>query len=240
MSSSNPVIVTASRYSKHDFHKKALIAHLYDIQEREDFIFYPFLDNTKGLPTVYNQALDLFSDSSCIIFVHDDVVIEDQFLFHKIFDLFNNQDIGVVGLAGATNFEPHPKYGCYWHLCSKDRQTDLSGSVNHFTKGVTPENFHSHPSYQSVYGFTPKRCLVMDGLFLAVCPKKLNGARFDEQFQFHHYDLDFCLTCNSKRVKMSTSSIKVTHASGGESGLGNEWLESNKKFMAKWYPIYML
>ncbi len=57
---------------------------------------------------------------------------------------------------------------------------------------------------------------MLDGLFLAVSMQTLISAkdlRFDEQFDFHFYDLDFCRSAGKKEVSMGTWPISVTHAS---------------------------
>jgi uncharacterized protein YchJ len=75
----------------------------------------------------------------------------------------------------------------------------------------------------------------MDGLFLAVHPPSLNGVRFDEQFQFHFYDLDFCLAAAKAGVLLATTSVEVIHAAGSGDGYGSpSFKEAQSRFCAKW------
>ena len=116
-----------------------------------------------------------------------------------------------------------------WHNSPKETQT---GSVCH---PVTINGKQKY--YMSSFGPAPKRCVVMDGLFLAIdFPKLLeSGVRFDEQFEFHFYDMDFCLNAYRKELKLSTWPIWVRHASHGE--YKELWDASQKVFFEKWKDV---
>jgi len=79
-----------------------------------------YTSNSKGLSKVYNDTI--YVDTSkkgtvydCYMFVHDDVYIDDAFVFDKIEDSFQEYDI--LGVAGASN--PEIKSPALWHLMTK-------------------------------------------------------------------------------------------------------------------------
>jgi GT2 family glycosyltransferase len=108
-----------------------------------------------------------------------------------------------------------------WHLASPREQH--VGEVAHCHEGKI---------WTTVFGPTKSRALTLDGLFLAVKPKVLRekGLEFDENFNFHFYDLAFCLRANQKRVTCGVLPIRVVHHGIGDSMLTEDWEQSNIKF----------
>ena len=78
--------------------------------------------------------------------------------------------------------------------------------------------------------------MTLDGLFLSVKVKDLveKEVFFDEDFDFHFYDIAFCLRANEKQVKAGTMQIHVIHHGLGDSMLSAEWQLANKKFKEKY------
>lgn len=188
-----------------------------------------FTENKKGLPNVYNKAINSLSWANktdpydCLLFVHDDVRIEHSTPFDVIEKFFNKGN-SIVGLAGASTYKPQEP--ALWHLASE--QNSWSGAVSH--------PYKDEQLYMTSFGPVPQRCLVMDGLFLAVDVEAFGkGLRFDEQFTFHFYDIDFCLTANSKELKMTTAPIWCTHKSPGlQNAQDNTFVVSQERFLKKW------
>lgn len=183
------------------------------------------INNTEHISKHYNKVLEMGIDMKydCIILMHDDVSIEDKFLNIKLQSAFQNHD--VVGLAGARQVEL--KQPALWHLMSK--QEDWTGAVAH---PASPDQV-----FMTNFGPTPQRCLVLDGLFLAIKVSSLtDGIRFDENIPgiAHHYDIDFSLTCNSHTLKLTTWPIWAVHRSPGLEERGNDFVESEKYFLNKW------
>ena len=185
--------------------------------------FHIVTNNTEGLSKVYNNFINDDNKDKIVLFVHDDVIIHQIDLVENLNKAIENFDI--IGLAGSEEFNIGEKN--MWHICS-DRSKH-SGSVTH----VIP---NTDLVCGSVYGPTPKRCLVMDGLFLAVNIERAISQewKFDEDFDFHFYDLSSCLLANQKRLKMGTWNINVTHYGIGDSCFSTSWEENNKKFVEKW------
>ena len=107
-----------------------------------------------------------------------------------------------------------------------DKAENLSGRVGHG---------EGYPARVSRYGPTPQRCLLMDGVFLAVRRRVLRqrGLRFDERFHFHFYDLEFCRRAEQLGVSMGTWPISAIHQSGGDFGSAR-WRSVLAAYFQKW------
>ena len=75
----------------------------------------------------------------------------------------------------------------------------------------------------------------MDGLLLAASSETLikNKLRFDEQFEFHFYDMDFCRQAEVKGVTMGTIPLSLMHESGGNFS-SEAWKQGYQKYIQKW------
>src|SRR5271163_3562428 len=60
--------------------------------------------NDRGLPHLYNRAIQKSKDDEALLFIHDDVLIEDFHIFVRLCDAF--QAFDVVGVAGNTSINP--------------------------------------------------------------------------------------------------------------------------------------
>lgn len=173
-------------------------------------------ENTDSLSVQYNKAKKYYDQYDAIIFLHDDVFITDAFLIEKLQVAFAQFD--VVGLAGGADISLK-SYGLWHMMC--DPKT-FSGAVSHFD--------NSGKEFVTAFGPFGKRCLLMDGLFLAVNPKTTKNVNWDENVMFHHYDLLFCLEANKLKLKLGTAPIYVTHESPGLKGFSEEFKKSDAYF----------
>ncbi|MBL8827353.1 MAG: hypothetical protein JNM18_10295 [Planctomycetaceae bacterium] len=183
--------------------------------------------NRTGLSTIYNQILnERAGRDEVVVFVHDDVTIGDLFIQEKLTAAVGPLGYAIVGLAGTSSFNLMlDKPVTMW---LQPPQQALSGAVEHAAG--------EHANHWSAYGPTPRRCVVMDGLFLGVDMLKIGGVRFDEQFEFHFYDLDFCLTAHRAGLALGTQNIYVNHQSGGSYNSA-AFAATQEKFRAKWRAI---
>ena len=178
--------------------------------------FHIFKDNNRGLSVCYNEILrDPKNSNKTVLFVHDDVVIDDLFLYEKLI----NSPYTITGLAGAKSFNKQADK-LAWHLCAN--RSDYVGEVAH----INPEG----NIWTTVFGPTKSRALTVDGLFISCKVNEMNGVEFDENFNFHFYDIAFCLRANEKKIKCGVLPIHVIHHGLGDSMLTPEWEESNNKF----------
>lgn len=215
-SSNNYFFVVATQKSQEEFNKNSQIALFLDKSgyRSKCKVFY---ENKTGLPTIYNRFISENNKDKRIIFVHDDVLIEDLFFEEKLDIAFEKYDI--VGLAGSKKCDLSRPPA--WHLMS-DKE-DHVGEVTHSSNKMV---------WTTCFGPTSERALVLDGLFLAVNVKKLldTDTKFDERFSFHHYDITFCLRANKSKLKMGVAPIRVTHFGLGDSMNTPEWHHSGSLF----------
>ena len=183
--------------------------------------------NRQGLGTIYNRFLNARHADKILVFVHDDVRIEDLFFAEKLNEAIKSFD--VIGLAGNRR----PEADC---LSWFDPARPLSGFVAH-KLDERPADSQLETIFVSSYGPTPAACGLLDGLFLAVNTERVlaRGARFDERFAFHFYDLDFCLTCAAQGLKVGTWPVWAVHESGGSFD-SPEWREAAGLYREKWLP----
>lgn len=213
------IVTCTTAKTDEEFHTKPIFHSLRKQCELNSNIdFYIFKDNKRGLSECYNEILnDEKHLEKTALFVHDDVILEDMFLYEKLI----HSPYSITGLAGAKTFNKASDK-LAWHLCA-DRSAFV-GEVAHVNKdkGV----------WTTVFGPTNSRALVLDGLFLSCKVKDLKEKElsFDEGFNFHFYDIAFCLRANEKKVTCGVLPIRVVHYGLGDSMLTNDWEESNKKF----------
>lgn len=183
--------------------------------------------NRTGLSTIYNSVLnERAGRDEIVVFLHDDVTIGDLFIQEKLNEAVGPLGYAIVGLAGTSSFNLMlDKPVTMW---LQPPHQALSGAVEH----AAPNGQNAW----SYYGPTPRRCVVMDGLFLAVDMLKIGNVRFDEQFEFHFYDLDFCLTAHQAGLMLGTQNVYVNHQSGGSYN-SPAFAATQEKFRAKWRAI---
>jgi len=185
-------------------------------------------NNKSGLSQAYNRQLtaENLIKHDIVLFVHDDVFIDDLKLKGKLYTAMNQMKYDIVGLAGSSKIKI--KQPCLWHTMSE--REDMSGAVSH------PINESSQLGVTS-FGPWPKRCLVVDGLFMAVNLKNVlhAGWKFNESFKFHHYDLSSCLDANKLKLKIGTYPIHVTHASPGLRDINDKTFQESQQIFYKQY-----
>jgi hypothetical protein len=181
----------------------------------EPFIFK---DNQKGLSECYNEILkDPKNQDKMVLFVHDDVVLEDLFLYEKLM----NSPYSITGLAGTKSFNKKADKMA-WHLASSGRE-DYIGEVAHIKDGKV---------WTTCFGSTQSRALIIDGLFIACRVSDLikKDLYFTEDFKFHHYDMSLCLNALEKKITVGVLPIRVIHHGLGDSMLTEDWENSSQKF----------
>jgi GT2 family glycosyltransferase len=194
---------------------------LHHDQNNGDIDIKIFPNNTRGLSTVYNEVLkDPKNRGKIALFVHDDVELEDLFLLEKLI----HSPYSITGVAGARSFNKKSQLAA-WHLSAP--REDYVGEAAHFNSGKV---------WTTVFGPTKSRALVLDGLFLSCKIDNLvdKEVYFDEDFNFHFYDIAFCLRANQKGVTCGVLPIRVVHHGLGDSMNSEEWKKSNELFKQKY------
>lgn len=183
--------------------------------------------NRRGLPEIYNAAIST-SPAEILVFMHDDVWIEDIFFVDLLISGLQNFDL--IGVAGTRRRQPNQLAWAFSAFVDnafvKEEPEQLSGAIGH---GNWP--FGEINSY----GPIPQECELLDGLFFAVKKSTLqeSGIRFDQRFDFHFYDLDFCRQARQCGLRVGTWPISLTHQSGGNYGSA-QWWSSYRTYIEKW------
>lgn len=190
-------------------------------------IFYDS-NNTEGLSKKYNEIIVKHKASfDNIVFVHDDVYVDDLYVCEKLVRAHNDFDI--VGLAGGIN--PKIQKLALWHLmCGGFGSNNLRGAVAH------PFNDKGQ-IFMTSFGPTPARVAILDGLFLSINVRKANsvGWKFNENYTFHHYDIASSIDANNKKLKLGVAPIWVVHKSPGLLNTNDDlFLNSQNKFIEEY------
>jgi GT2 family glycosyltransferase len=240
-------LVTATRLSRERFWKESLLGQSLRLFPKElmpelAIVFDNEWPNTRGLPEIYNAAIESADKNTFLLFVHDDVFIHDVFLGHRLNEAMMGAD--VVGLAGSRSSDPRQpswllKFNAELDAVAWQQDPDiaLSGAVSHMRTTQLDEGERLPPPepHLSIYGETPAECHLLDGLFLAAKAWQLKntGLRFDPRFAFHLYDLDFCRSARKVGLKLGTWPILVTHASPGNFQ-SDAFKEGARRYLSKW------
>lgn len=186
-----------------------------------------FTENSVGLPQIYNQAINEARDKPAIlVFLHDDVHLSDFYWSdHLVNGLTRFQ---ILGLAGNKRRVPRqPAWAFIDDKFTWDTRENLSGVVGH-GNGFPCSNL-------SVFGPPNQEVKLLDGLLIASYSQTLleREIYFDERFDFHFYDMDFCRQAEAKGVTMGTYPISVVHESAGAFGTP-AWRIAYQKYLEKW------
>lgn len=219
------VLVSATRASASDFATHTLLgASLQRLAFEPRLRAVVAFDNRAGLPAVYNAGLAQCADDDLVVFVHDDVALDDYHVVDRLTE--GLQAFDVLGIAGNRRRLPRQSgWGFVDELGTWDDPQHLSGTVAHGTAGRVTR-----------FGPAPAPCELLDGLLLAAQAGRLRRAQvaFDPRFQFHLYDLDFCRTARAAGLTLGTWPLAVTHASAGN--FGPAWRAALPLYLNKWEP----
>jgi GT2 family glycosyltransferase len=185
-------------------------------------------ENRRGLPSVYNDALARCRAGDLVLFVHDDLWLDDPDWRAKLEAGLQRYD--VIGVAGNRRRQPGQPGWAF--LGRTDRGAYLRDDAN--ISGAIREG--ERPGGDRVeFGPAPADCELLDGVFIACNADALRrtGTAFDEAFAFHFYDLDFCRTARAARLRLGTWPIDMTHQSAGHFE-SPAWYAGYERYLAKW------
>ncbi|ADE10851.1 glycosyltransferase [Sideroxydans lithotrophicus] len=220
-------IVVATRESREDFLFKTALGKSLALYNYPQIEIALFDQNKLGLPAVYNMAIEAAKqDPAILVFVHDDVHLCG---FNWPAEIVEGLDhFQLIGLAGNRRRVTYQPAWCFVDAkFTWDTQENLSGMVGHGT-GFPPANIKQ-------FGPPGREVKLLDGLFMACDSRTLlkHGLKFDERFDFHFYDMDFCREAEKLGIKMGTWSISTIHESLGNFG-SEAWLAGYLKYLEKW------
>lgn len=219
-------IVCATRLPADDFATKSALGQslqrlAFDDRLKASLAFA----NRSGLPAIFNSRLLAPDSAEHLVFVHDDVWIDDYYFADRIIEGLRNFDlIGVAGNRRRVRGQPgwaFPDTTLAW-----DDLSNLSGAIAH---GERPFGVVSS------FGPAPAACELLDGVLLAARKSALaaRGVLFDPRFDFHFYDMDLCRSARRAGLRLGTWPICITHQSAGAFG-SERWRLMYRAYLAKW------
>lgn len=219
-------IVSATRLSRDEFLAKSALGISLRRLSRDNRLRGAIaFSNSGGLPAIYNARITAPDGSDVVVFMHDDVWIDDYHLADRVLDGLEAYD--VIGVAGNRRRVPgQPAWAFIDEKRTWDERANLSGRVAH---GQRPFGDVSY------YGDASAECELLDGVFLAARRSRLldNEVLFDARFDFHFYDMDFCRSARAKGLRLGTWPICLTHQSGGNFA-ADAWKEKYRLYREKW------
>lgn len=220
--------VTATRLSLAEFKAhSSLVKSLSRVASGTKIELTVKAENRCSLAEVFNKAIECARLEDTLVFVHDDVWVDDWSIATRLREALARFD--VVGVAGNTRRVPRQES---WILHGTTRLCDLeylSGAIAHTIPG-------EGEMLVSTYGSSPARVRLLDGVFLAARASTLRaaGVRFDPKLQFHFYDMDFCRSCELAGLRMGTWPIALSHRSAGKGWTSPEWDAAYAAYLDKW------
>lgn len=219
--------VVATRESAADFYEKTATGRSLKLYNFPFLEVRLFPDNRTGLPQLYNSVIrDLGAQPSLMVFAHDDLHLLDFYWADRLLEAVRR--FHIVGLAGNKRRVPRqPGWAFVDDKLTWDAPENLSGVVGHGS-GFPPRNL-------SVFGPPGQQVKLLDGLLLATHSTTLaaSGLTFDERFEFHFYDMDFCRAAEVKNLTCGTWPLPIVHESGG-SFQSDAWRAAYAAYLAKW------
>jgi hypothetical protein len=224
------VFVCATRQSVADFWLKAPLGQSLTTLQQHGVAFSLQLadQNTAPLATLYNRAIAHSAPEQILVFVHDDVRLDDLYITQRLLEGLAVFD--VIGVVGNRRLQP--RQGA-WAFAEKMGQWDhphnLLGSINH--------ELPNRPNGFNRYG--PTRCAarVLDGVFLAARAATLrtHKVQFAPELAFHLYDMEFCQRAHRAGLRLGVWPIAMTHYSGGRYD-SDSWRQAYKTFCQLNWP----
>ena len=174
-------------------------------------------NNRAGLGEVYNRFITDEHKHEILVFLHDDIFIDDYWIDVRLNDAIKDYD--VIGLTGVSYRTPVQG----WDGVSPwDCGTIIQG------RPETGKPWRSRDR-------APHKVFALDGQCIAINTQRVMdaGIRWDEQFTFDFYDIDFCHQCVEKGLSVGVWPLALTHAGLGKPGLPR-WVSLLEAFKRKW------
>ncbi len=177
-------------------------------------------DNMTGLSRIYNKEIS----AETLCFVHDDVAILNFWWMDVIEEGLKHFDI--VGVMGDRRVFPDPRleYLVRKHLVT-DYLSNLSGAVSAGSDWCNSMKLYFGPLGE---------VKTLDGMLIAANGKRLleTGVTFDEDFDFHFYDMAFCARARAAGLTMGTIPLSTAHKSKG--ALDDPWIQALDLYRSKY------
>jgi predicted O-linked N-acetylglucosamine transferase (SPINDLY family) len=221
-------IVSATMKSEADFWAEAALGCSlpYHLERDPRIKAQVAFENRRGLSEIFNEAIEAAEENDILVFMHDDVWLDElggltQILCEGL------KHFDVWGVAGNKARQPgQPGWGHLDDNLTPAPRENFSGRIAH---GPDPYGVTVY------FGDMPASCELLDGVFLVTQKKRLMAkkVRFDQRFDFHLYDIDFCRTARKAGLKLGTWPIELTHQSHGNF-FSERWRQKARIYLKKW------
>lgn len=187
-------------------------------------------NNSRPLPSVYNDAISRHTDASYIALVHADVKFDIQTLCAHIVECKDKYD--VMGLCGCSKISISQK-PFNWFCGSRPYPESRWGCVTHGELNNQRSYFSSHSP--NVFDH---EVACIDGLCIIFSKKAIDsGLRFDETLgNYNLYDTDISFqTVMKYNLRLGVLvTLDLHHYSVGKSILTPEFADDEARFRKKW------
>jgi hypothetical protein len=219
-------IVSATRMSEGEFWAdSALGQSLRSLAADRRIVANVAFNNQRGLPEIYNARIGQGGEDRILVFIHDDVWIDDLFFVDRLVSALGQFD--VVGVAGNSVRLPRQAgWGFLDASLTPSNLVDLRGSISH----------GAHPFGKTdAFGESPAPCELLDGVILATRKARLQtlNVQFDPLFKFHFYDIDFCRSARQAGLSVGAWPLYLTHQSKG-AFRSESWKDTYAVYLEKW------
>lgn len=179
----------------------------------------------------YNLILEqaVKEDLEFLVMIHQDAEIRDPDFIPKIRDVMKDEDVALVGCAGAVGVRSIAWWegAVTWASFSHHYEELGGGEIPALTWLATET-----PSYASIGEVD-----MIDGFVMAFSPWAIQNLRFDEITggALHGYDFDICHQAREAGKKVVTTDLKVIHHHSIDliSEL-DSWMQAHVRFSKKW------
>lgn len=228
------IVVTATRCSQAEFPRETLLGRsLPGVGQLTPLALRCFFENSRPLGACYNEVIEQAGVDDTLIFMHDDVYLNDWMLGWRVQEALLHFD--VVGVVGNRRRQPGQET---WYMQPSQIVDGVRTMTTFDSAYLSGAIAHGSPEQWQLsnYGPVPQPVQLIDGVFMAAKAGRLKetGVRFDAGLGFHLYDLDFCRSAIEAGLKIGTWPIALTHASGGGGVQTDDWAASAMKYLAKW------
>ena len=192
-----------------------------------------YIDNNVLTLTQFgNKFLNECKDASYdyLIFMHADVDLSIYDFVKHLLDVKDKYDI--VGVAGTKKLFVSQS-PLTWFTGSHKFPQDRYGRITHDHGGMMLESFFNREKPD----VADTDVVTIDGLLMCFNKKIIQDekTRFDEQFTYDFYDLDFCMNVQfNTDYKIGVFVQPTIHNSLGKSVLTEEYLIPERKFRQKY------
>src|SRR5574343_925465 len=186
------IVVTATRCSQADFSRDTLLGRsLQGVGQLTPLALRGFFENSRPLGACYNEVIEQAGVDDTLIFMHDDVYLNDWMLGWRVQEALLHFD--VVGVVGNRRRQPGQET---WYMHPSQIVDGVRTMTTFDSAYLSGAIAHGSPEQWQLsnYGPVPQPVQVIDGVVMAAKAGRLKetGVRFDAGLGFHLYDLDFC------------------------------------------------